>query len=200
MADKNCSVCEEYIAEWYCERCDRKICQECDEVIHLIPEKMSHQRVPIAGQHTHANGGAPQYGQPAQMQPQFAATPNRAGVPSGYAAQSPYVDLQDEVRYGQFRGQLDATLQSQQHDMGYAGAGDPYGYGPAQVAAGLADDNRSMTDFFQSGQTPDYYQDAAKVPQVSPDPPPTRSSPSVHTIPLHYEDPQPTFPPMAMLR
>ena len=22
-----CSVCEEYIAEWFCRKCDRKICQ-----------------------------------------------------------------------------------------------------------------------------------------------------------------------------
>ena len=28
MADKElCSVCEEYLAEWYCKKCDRKICQ-----------------------------------------------------------------------------------------------------------------------------------------------------------------------------
>ena len=45
MGDELCSVCEEYIAEWFCRKCDRKICQECDEVIHLIPEKTVHQRV-----------------------------------------------------------------------------------------------------------------------------------------------------------
>jgi hypothetical protein len=28
MAEKElCSVCEEYLAEWYCKKCDRKICQ-----------------------------------------------------------------------------------------------------------------------------------------------------------------------------
>eukprot|EP00960_Hanusia_phi_P045726 757403-Hanusia_phi.AAC.6 len=47
MQDELCSVCEEYIAEFFCHKCDRKICVECDEVIHLIPEKTVHQRVPL---------------------------------------------------------------------------------------------------------------------------------------------------------
>mmetsp|Transcript_10743 Transcript_10743/g.22969 ORF Transcript_10743/g.22969 Transcript_10743/m.22969 type:complete len:204 (-) Transcript_10743:258-869(-) len=45
-----CSVCEEYIASWYCAFCNRKICQECDEVIHLIRDKADHERVPLQSQ------------------------------------------------------------------------------------------------------------------------------------------------------
>jgi len=50
MADHQpelCSVCEEYFAEFFCRKCDRKICQECDEVIHMIPEKTIHQRIQL---------------------------------------------------------------------------------------------------------------------------------------------------------
>jgi hypothetical protein len=49
MADQPelCSVCEEYFAEFFCRKCDRKICQECDEVIHMIPEKTVHQRIAL---------------------------------------------------------------------------------------------------------------------------------------------------------
>ena len=42
-----CSVCEEYFAEFFCRKCDRKICQECDEVIHMIPDKTTHERFPL---------------------------------------------------------------------------------------------------------------------------------------------------------
>ena len=32
MGDELCSVCEEYIAEWFCKKCARNICQ----VRHLL--------------------------------------------------------------------------------------------------------------------------------------------------------------------
>ena len=37
MGDELCSVCEEYIAEWFCRKCARKICQ-----VHLtIPRTIA---------------------------------------------------------------------------------------------------------------------------------------------------------------
>eukprot|EP00291_Cryptomonas_curvata_P013233 CAMPEP_0172192634 /NCGR_PEP_ID=MMETSP1050-20130122/24446_1 /TAXON_ID=233186 /ORGANISM="Cryptomonas curvata, Strain CCAP979/52" /LENGTH=103 /DNA_ID=CAMNT_0012867977 /DNA_START=134 /DNA_END=442 /DNA_ORIENTATION=- len=44
---QSCSVCEEYIADWFCRNCEESLCQECDEVIHAIPDKARHLRTPL---------------------------------------------------------------------------------------------------------------------------------------------------------
>lgn len=44
-----CSICEEEDCTTYCQQCDRRICQECDEIIHLVSGKANHKRVALNG-------------------------------------------------------------------------------------------------------------------------------------------------------
>ena len=98
-----CSVCEEYFAEFFCRKCDRKICQECDEVIHMIPDKTTHERFPL--------------------KPPEADTPAGEVVDLGTfrgdeQIQRPQTTMSPNDVHGAFHNKLQSTLSEQQAVLG----------------------------------------------------------------------------------
>eukprot|EP00286_Rhodomonas_abbreviata_P014449 CAMPEP_0181326236 /NCGR_PEP_ID=MMETSP1101-20121128/21377_1 /TAXON_ID=46948 /ORGANISM="Rhodomonas abbreviata, Strain Caron Lab Isolate" /LENGTH=257 /DNA_ID=CAMNT_0023434649 /DNA_START=204 /DNA_END=974 /DNA_ORIENTATION=+ len=178
MGDDLCSVCEEYMAEWFCRKCNRKICQECDEVIHLIEEKKKHERVPLK-----VGGPANGLGNAA---PAPASQPvlSQRGMTYGQDYENFYPNDALANQYGQtgqgmdrasskgsnlgaFQQQLDGTLKQQYAALqqvqapvsqyGYGRSGQPpqgYQGGSMDVPDYYREDTRSMTDYYLSGETP----------------------------------------------
>eukprot|EP00277_Geminigera_cryophila_P043544 CAMPEP_0173073804 /NCGR_PEP_ID=MMETSP1102-20130122/10628_1 /TAXON_ID=49646 /ORGANISM="Geminigera sp., Strain Caron Lab Isolate" /LENGTH=429 /DNA_ID=CAMNT_0013942729 /DNA_START=41 /DNA_END=1327 /DNA_ORIENTATION=+ len=133
MADQPelCSVCEEYFAEFFCRKCDRKICQECDEVIHMIPEKTVHERIqlkqPEAAMQSTMMGdnfspqGAPSMPIDTTATPQFTLSADYGVEQNSHGFQTSVASATVMQMQGKeaFHQQLESTLHQQQTVLGH---------------------------------------------------------------------------------